>query len=545
MTTNCPGPKARVCTAMAGLAVLAAGFAAAYAASHQAPPANAQKATPWYVESNLARAGSAAANEPVPVPKKTAMACAEAISQAFHDAAEAVLPAVVSITNVPVRSAHHKPAAEGRRENSEEPPFGAGNGPLGDFLKNNPAFRNFFNQFSAPDSQQPEEEVASAGSGVIVDPSGVILTNDHVVDGGGDITVRLHDGREFKGVEIKADPMTDLAIVRAKGAGTLPYARLGDSDQGEVGDWVLALGQPFGLEGTVTAGIISAKGRGLAITNQGDFLQTDAAINPGNSGGPLVTLDGAVIGINTAISTHSGGYEGIGFAIPIDLAKWVGGQLVNGGKVHRAYLGVGIETLTPALAEKLKVNARHGLLVTEVRSGAPAAKAGLKPGDVILKFAGQQVTTPRELQSTVEMQKIGSSQPLALLRDGKDMTVNVKCREMPANYLQAGAESEERDEEAAQFDKLGLRVEDLTPQIAARLGVKADRGVAITGVQSGGPAEMAGLAAGTVITEVNRQAVHNVDEFHKALDAGSLNKGVLLLVRTAEGSHFVLIRVAS
>ncbi len=201
--------------------------------------------------------------------------------------------------------------------------------------------------------------------------------------------VRLHDGREFKAVDVKTDPKTDLAVLRIEGAGPLPAARLGDSNKVEVGDWVLALGQPFGLEGTVTAGIVSAKGRGLGIADREDFIQTDAAINPGNSGGPLVNLDGEVVGINTAISTSNGGYQGVGFAIPIDLAKWVGGQLANGGKVHRSYLGVIIQPVTQPLAEQFKVKVHQGVLVTEVRPDTPAAKAGLKPGDIILKFAGQ------------------------------------------------------------------------------------------------------------------------------------------------------------
>ena len=231
--------------------------------------------------------------------------------------------------------------------------------------------------------------VSGSGSGVIVDPSGIILTNNHVVAGGGEVTVRLGDGREFKAVGIKTDPKSDLAIVRIEAGSPLPAARLGRSSEVEVGDWVLALGQPFGLEGTVTAGIVSAKGRGLGITDREDFIQTDAAINPGNSGGPLVNLDGEVIGINTAISTNSGGYQGVGFAIPIDLAKWVGGQLEQSGTVHRAYLGVVIQPVTQEIAEQLKVKVHNGVLVREVRDNTPAAKAGVQPGDVILRFAGQ------------------------------------------------------------------------------------------------------------------------------------------------------------
>ena len=313
----------------------------------------------------------------------------------------------------------------------------------------------------------------------------------------------------------------------SKAAGALPAARLGDSNKVEVGDWVLALGQPFGLEGTVTAGIISAKGRGLGIAEREDFLQTDAAINPGNSGGPLVNLDGEVIGINTAISTSNGGYQGVGFAIPIDLAKWVGGQLVTSGKVHRSYLGVIIQPVTQALAEQFKVKVHQGVLVTEVRPDTPAAKAGLKPGDIILKFAGQAVSTPRELQGIVEQAKIGSTDPLVLLRDGKEMTLNVTCRELPSDLAMAGATSHEGGNESSRFDKLGLQVESLTPQIAEQLGVKAEHGVVITEVRSGSPAALAGLTTGMVIVEVNRQPVKTVEDFRRRVDAKPLDKGVL------------------
>ena len=227
-----------------------------------------------------------------------------------------------------------------------------------------------------------------AGSGVIVDPSGVILTNNHVVAGGGEIMVRLSDGREFKAFDIKTDPTTDLAVLHIKSKEPLPAAKLGDSKKVEVGDWVLALGEPFGLEGTVTAGIVSAKGRGIGINEREDYIQTDAAINPGNSGGPLVNLDGEVIGINTAISSNTGGYQGVGFAIPIDLAKWVGEQLVKSGTVHRAYLGVMIQPVSQSLAEQFNVKVHEGVLVTQVQPHTPAAKAGMKAGDIILDFAG-------------------------------------------------------------------------------------------------------------------------------------------------------------
>jgi serine protease Do len=356
--------------------------------------------------------------------------------------------------------------------------------------------------------------------------------------------VRLQDGREFKAVDIKADPKTDLAILRIHGAGTLPAARLGDSGKAEVGDWVLALGEPFGLEGTVTAGIVSAKGRGIGITDREDFIQTDAAINPGNSGGPLVNLDGEVIGINTAISSSSGGYQGVGFAIPVNLAKWVGGQLETAGKVHRAHLGVVIQPVTQPLAEQFKVKVHEGVLVTEVLPQSPAAKAGLKPGDIILAFAGTGVSNPRELQGLVEMAKVGSSQSLAVLRDGKRITLPVTCTEQPANFgLARNSSQESGNAETSRFDKLGIQAENLTSQVADQLGVKADHGVVITEVRSGSPAEMAGLAEGMVITQANRKPVKTVDDLRSTIGKQSLQEGVLLLVHSKEGARFVVIRV--
>jgi serine protease Do len=386
--------------------------------------------------------------------------------------------------------------------------------------------------------------VSGSGSGVIVDPSGIILTNNHVVASGGDVTVRLSDGREFKASQIKTDPKSDVAIVRIKAGSALPAARLGRSSDVEVGDWVLALGQPFGLEGTVTAGIVSAKGRGLGITDREDFIQTDAAINPGNSGGPLVNLDGEVIGINTAISTNSGGYQGVGFAVPIDLAKWVGGQLEEGGTVHRAYLGVLIQPVTQEVAEQFKVKVHDGVMVREVRNNTPAAKAGVQPGDVILQFAGQPVNNPRELQNIVERSPIGSSQPMVLLRDGKQMTINVTCSELPADATAAvGPSGRSEGGSHSNFEQLGIQAETLTSSLAQELGVKADSGVAITEVRPGSPAGMAGLAKGMVITHANRKPVKSPADLRKAIEAKPLSEGLLLMVRTEEGNRMVVIRV--
>jgi len=334
-----------------------------------------------------------------------------------------------------------------------------------------------------------------------------------------------------------------LAIVRiGSPRSSLPVARLGCSSGVEVGDWVMALGQPFGLEGTVTAGIVSAKGRGLGITDREDFIQTDAAINPGNSGGPLVNLDGEVIGINTAISTSSGGYQGVGFAVPIDLAKWIGGQLEQSGTVRRAYLGVLIKPVTQEDAELLGVKPHNGVMVQEVRNNTPAAKAGVQPNDVILQFAGQPVNNPRELQNIVERSPIGSSQPMVLLRDGKQITVHVTCNELPADDTAAAKPLSGSEGGGSGFDQLGIQAETLTGSLAEELGVKADAGVAITEVRPGSPAAMVGLARGMVITHANGKPMKSPADLQKALDAKRLSKGLLLIVRTEEGNRRVLLR---
>ena len=533
------GPRTRI--GGSGLVAALTALVVAIAAMSVYASSKSNHSTAWYME-KAAPASSQPTTGHATKGEKTANATvnyAKSLSKAFRDAASKVLPSVVMITNTPAVA---QVSGNHREDNSEEMPFGSKGSPFGD-LFNNPELRHFFKEFhSMP--QMPEHGMKGAGSGVIVDSSGIILTNNHVVAGGGQVMVRLHDGREFKAVDIKTDPKSDLAILRIEGAGPLTAARLGDSNQAEVGDWVLALGEPFGLEGTVTAGIVSAKGRGLGITGREDFIQTDAAINPGNSGGPLVNLDGEVIGINTAISTSNGGYQGVGFAIPIDLAKWVGGQLERSGTVHRAYLGVLIQPVTQPLAEQFKVKVNSGVLIAEVRPDSPAAKAGLKAGDIVLQFAGQAVSNPRELQGYVETSKIGTPEALTILRAGKKMTINVTSREMPREFAEASTSSESlSNKESSRFDQLGIQADNLTPEVAEHLGIKAEHGVAITDVRSGSPADMAGLTTGMVITEVDRQPIKTTEGLHKALKAHPLDKGVLLLVRSAEGSRFVVLSV--
>ncbi len=545
MKTSCCKFKTR--TLIASSCILAIAGMLTWAAVSYARQANNTSETAWYAES---ASGMPADNATSPAnsskePKSTA-AYAHELSAVFHDAAEKVLPSVVMITNAPAvveRSSNKGNKGMSPDDNSREFSFGFKGTPFGE-LFNNPQFRQFFKEIPDELPNMPRHGIMGAGSGVIVDPAGVILTNNHVVEGEGKIMVRLQDGREFKAVNIKTDPTTDLAVLHIEGAGTLPAVKLGNSGSTQVGDWVLALGQPFGLEGTVTAGIISAKGRGLGISNREDFIQTDAAINPGNSGGPLVNLDGEVIGINTAITTNTGTYQGVGFAIPIDLAKWVGRQLVESGTVHRAYLGVIIQPVTQPLADQFHVKVHQGVVVTEVRSDTPAAKAGLKPGDIVLQFAGKTISEPRQLQSLVEEVKIGSTEPLLILRDGKQMTLKATTAELPSETSLAGNPAlETKKGETTQFDKLGIEAETLTSKIAEQLGVSVGHGVVITDVRSGSPADLSGLSTGMIITEANRQPVKSVDDLRKALGQKPLEKGVLLLLRTPEGSRYVAIRV--
>jgi serine protease Do len=343
---------------------------------------------------------------------------------------------------------------------------------------------------------------------------------------------------------VLTDPKSDLALVRIEGASGLTAATLGDSDKVEVGDWVLALGQPFGLESTVTAGIISAKHRGIGIAARENFLQTDAAINPGNSGGPLVNLQGEVIGINTAISSRGGGNDGIGFAIPANMVRWVTNQLETDGVVRRAYLGVGIQPMNARLAEQFHVQPREGVVVTQVMPDTPAAAAGLKTGDVIVAFAGTPITNAGELQTEVERAPIGTSQDLTVIRNDQRMTLTLTPQEAPDDEL-AVQSNESSPGPSSHIDELGIEVGELEPAVARQLGMDGAKGVVITSVRPDSAAEQAGLESGNVIEQVNGKDVTSVDDVRKALDAAGNDKSksnsALLLIRTASGSRFVVV----
>ena len=464
---------------------------------------------------------------------------ANTLSEAFRSSAAHVLPAVVSIRNEMkpqvVRRELRTPG--GQRGERQLPPG---------FEELDPFLRRFFEDMPNMDfDQMPMPRQQGSGSGVIIDPSGVILTANHVVAGNGKVTVKLHDGREFVASEVKTDPNTDIAVIKIKTSDSLPVAKLGNSDELQIGDWVLALGQPFGLEKTVTAGIISAKGRDIGIMNHEEFLQTDAAINPGNSGGPLINLQGEVVGVNTAISSMSGGFQGVGFAVPVNVAKWVSDQLLDSGSVRRAYLGVGIQPVDIALAEQLGLGTPGGALVTEVQPDSPAAQAGVKRQDVIVEFAGSPVNSHRQLSAVVGRSAIGSKQPMVVMRDGKHVTLEVTVRQQPENYGVRTSREDEPQSEAPQgkdFDKLGLEVAPLTKDVADQIGLKSTEGVVIVAVAENSPAELAGLRPQMAIVQVGRQNVKSIEEFAAAVAKADLAKGVLMLVRTEEGSRYLVVK---
>ena len=462
---------------------------------------------------------------------------AQALSSGFRHAARVALPAMVSID---VRGkAQHVNAQGGEGEEQFQ------GSPFGDLFKNDPRLKEFFGR-SIP-KQMPR--MHGMGSGFVIDPSGIVMTANHVVANADRVTVKLHDGREYEATDIKTDPLTDVAILRIKADEKLHALALGDSDRLEIGDWVLAIGSPFGLDATVTAGIISAKGRGPGITKREDFLQTDAAINPGNSGGPLINLSGEVIGINTAISTRSGGYDGVGFAVPINLAKWVADQLVEKGHVTRAYLGVGIQPLDSELAKNFGVPMGKGAVVTKVIPDSPAAEGKLEQGDVVLKFNDKEVHGTRDLQSIVERVKVGSSYPMEILRDGKHVTLHINVKEMPKNFAMSGAgetlvpgRTEEETPQTDNFDELGIAIESAKPEVLKQLGFESgEKGVLVTSVKEDSPAAQVGIREGMLIEMVGSKKVHSPDEFREAIKGMSLDKGIRLFVASPRGGQFVVI----
>jgi serine protease Do len=403
-------------------------------------------------------------------------------------------------------------------------------------------FQQFFGrQFrqQQPQQRQPQQRKfirPVQGSGFIVSKEGYILTNNHVVEDAEKIMVTLLDGRELQAKLIGTDPSTEVAVIKID-ANDLHALELANSDTIEVGEWVIAIGNPFGLSHTVTVGVVSAKGRsGLGLSAYEDFIQTDAAINPGNSGGPLIDLDGKVVGINTAI-VGSTGNIGIGLAIPINMAKSIYDQLVQKGKVVRGFLGVTIQDITPDMAESFKLKDTKGVVIPDVSPDSAAAKAGLKAGDIITAFDGKPVEKAAEFQRRVAMKKPGSEVEIAVLRDDKKLTLTAKLDEKPSG---------EQSAETAKIqttEKLGLTVQNLTDDLAKQFGFVGQKGVLVTEVDSGSEAASKGIQPGSLIQQVNRKSVGNVKEFNEAVESAAKNGKVMLLVRYEKRGTFVVLTI--
>ena len=446
-------------------------------------------------------------------PKKTNINAA-ALVTSFAPIVKQAQPAVVSIAATKVVKAN----------NGDE-----GLSPLFD----DPRFREFFGQRGQGKPREQREQ--GLGSGVIVASDGYILTNNHVIEGASDIRVLTADKSELKARVVGADPKTDIAVVKVE-AKNLPTLQFADSSQVQVGDLALAIGNPFGVGQTVTMGIISATGRGnLGIEDYEDFIQTDAAINPGNSGGALINANGELIGINTAILSRAGGNQGVGFAVPANLAQTVMNQLLKNGKVIRGYLGVIIQPVTPELAKAFNLPTANGALIGEVTPDSPAAKVGLAQGDVITELNGVRVDDSRELRLKVSQFAPNSTVKLKVVRDGSPREVNITLGELPNEKVIANSEKPENS------SLNGLSVDNLTPQIARQLQLSANTsGVVVTEVQDGSRADEAGLQRGDVIQQINRQAVNNATEFERLMKQSEGKTAVLLVNRNGH-TNFVVI----
>jgi serine protease Do len=395
--------------------------------------------------------------------------------------------------------------------------------------------RDFLNRFFG--QQMPKEfKERGLATGFIIDKDGFILTNNHVVQDTVQIKVRLDDGREFSAKIIGRDPMTDLALIKIDAKGPLSPLALGDSDKLEVGDWVVAIGNPFGLGNTVTSGIVSAKYRQIGDGNYENFIQTDAPINPGNSGGPLLNTAGEAIGINSAIFSQSGGSIGIGFAIPINMAKNLLPQLKT-GKVVRGWMGVMIQKITPELKDMFKLKDEKGALVGDVTAGGPADKAGIRRGDVIVSYEGKEIKELNELPYWVASTPVGKVVPVGIIRNGKKKTIEVTIGELQ------GAKETGPVGTAESGPNLGMHVEALTPEIAKSFGLPETSGVVVSEVDEGGPAAEAGIQPGDIILQVDHGTVKDLDQFSRKIENYKSGDTILLLIERQGGTLFLTLEV--
>ncbi len=433
------------------------------------------------------------------------------VQESFEKVAEATLPSVVNIYT--------------EQRVKVNPRFDF---PFGD----NPLFRDFFRDFFGTPKQR-EYKSTSLGSGFIITENGYIVTNDHVIKNADSISVKMSDKRTFKATLVGSDPKTDVAVIKIDAKDLKPL-KFGDSSALKIGQWAIAVGNPFGLNGTLTVGVISAKGRsGLGIETYEDFIQTDASINPGNSGGPLLNIYGEVIGINTAIIASG---QGIGFAIPANMAKPIIEQIINKGKVERSWMGVGIQDMTPELAKSMGIKIDHGVVVNKVYPNSPAQKAGLKEGDVILKCNNETITTSSELQKVVMNSKVGSELKLTILRDGKEMTVKVITEKMPDDEV-VSKESQQQIKD----ERLGITVRNMTADDMDNFNHK--NGVIIVEVANGSLAETVGLVEGDLIISVNKRPIKNIKEFSVVMKSFAKGAIINLMVEREGDTFFVAMRL--
>lgn len=461
------------------------------------------------------------------------------LSDAFKYASQMVEPCVVNIRS----TQHIQPVSRSGRggQGMQQMPFDD------DMLK------RFFGGELPPgiqvNPQQPRER-SGEGSGVIMREDGYIITNNHVVDGADEIMVTLSNESQYPGTVVGTDPDTDVAVVKIDASG-LQTAKFGDSDKLQVGEWVLAIGSPFGLQHTVTAGIISAKGRAnMGLATFEDFVQTDAAINPGNSGGALVNLEGELIGINTAISTQTGGYNGIGFAIPSNMAKTVFENIIANGSVRRGALGVGIGPLDKDTAEYFGFKGTDGVLINQVYADSAADKAGLQVGDIVTEINGKRTTDNRVLLNTIAQYKPGEKISIKVFRKGKEKSFDVTLGDRSVQFAslnrpgaQGGSQGEAAEPQATA--SLGLSIEQLTPEIAQELDAVGKKGVVISAVEPGSVAANKGLQRGDIVTMVGEQAITSLDDFNAAMKSADVSKGVALQVSRGDAVRLVVLKAKS
>ena len=436
----------------------------------------------------------------------------------FTELAKKLTPVAVNISTSKI--------VKGRKSMRRfEPPAGGEGDPFGEDF-----FKHFFGDMPQRDYKQQ-----SLGSGFIIDKEGHILTNNHVVAGADAIKVKLANEKEFDAKIIGRDEKTDIALIKITNApNDLPVAVLGDSDTLEVGEWVMAIGNPFGLQETVTVGVVSAKSRAIGAGPYDDFIQTDASINPGNSGGPLFNLNAEVVGINTAIYSPSGGNIGIGFASPINMAKKIVKQLKDKGKVTRGWLGVIVQEVTPELAKSFGIKEGKGALVGDAEKGGPADVAGIKQGDVIISFDGKAIAKMGDLPIMVAETAVGKQVTVKIIREGSDKIYTVKIGELKDKEASAAAEEGESN--------LGLSVDEITPETARRYGLAEEDGILVMQVEPGSPADEAGMKRGDIIKEVNRKKVKTIAQFQKSIEKRKSGESILMLIKRGRNSLFLTVK---